>query len=76
MGLSNQKQNKPTMPPCPHNNIDCPCTKEGCPRHGKCCECVAHHKEHGKNQLDEFNVLYKALADKMLPMVYELGFLK
>ena len=34
--------------PCPHNNIDCPCTKEGCPRHGKCCECVAHHKEHGK----------------------------
>ena len=33
--------------PCPHNHIDCPCTKEGCPRHGKCCECVAHHKEHG-----------------------------
>lgn len=37
-----------TTKPCPHNNIDCPCTKEGCPRHGKCCECVAHHKEHGK----------------------------
>ena len=36
------------MNQCPHNNIDCPCTKEGCPRHGKCCECVAHHKEHGK----------------------------
>ncbi len=33
--------------PCPYNNIDCPCTKEGCPRHGKCCECVAHHKAHG-----------------------------
>lgn len=31
----------------PHNHIDCPCTKEGCPRHGKCCECVAHHKAHG-----------------------------
>ncbi len=31
---------------CPHNAIDCPCTKEGCPRHGKCCECVAHHKAH------------------------------
>ena len=28
--------------------IDCPCPKEGCPRHGKCCECVAHHREHGK----------------------------
>ena len=33
---------------CPHNQTNCPCTKEGCPRHGKCCECVAHHKEHGK----------------------------
>ena len=30
--------------PCPYNHIDCPCPKEGCPRHGKCCECVAHHK--------------------------------
>ena len=33
--------------PCPHNNIDCPCPKD-CPRHGHCCACVAHHKEHGK----------------------------
>lgn len=33
-------------------------------------------KEYGKNQLDEFNVLYKALADKMRPMVFALGFLK
>lgn len=33
--------------PCPRNHIDCPCTKD-CPCHGKCCECVAHHKEHGK----------------------------
>ena len=32
---------------CEHNAaIDCPCTKT-CPRHGKCCECVAHHREHG-----------------------------
>ncbi len=33
-------------------------------------------KEYGKNQLDEFNALYKALADKMRPKVYTLGFLK
>ena len=33
-------------------------------------------KEYRKNQLDEFNVLYKALADKMRPMVFALGFLK
>ena len=34
------------MTHCPHNNIDCPCPKD-CPRHGMCCACVAHHKEHG-----------------------------
>jgi hypothetical protein len=33
-------------------------------------------KEYRKNQLDEFNVLYKTLADKMRPMVFALGFLK
>ena len=33
-------------------------------------------KEYGKNQLDEFNALYKTLADKMRPMVFDLGFLK
>lgn len=31
---------------CPHNNIECPCPKD-CPRHGKCCACVAHHREKG-----------------------------
>ena len=30
--------------PCSNNQVDCPCAKEGCPRHGKCSECVAHHK--------------------------------
>lgn len=35
-------------PLCIHNpSIECPCPKE-CPRHGKCCACVAHHREHGK----------------------------
>lgn len=33
-------------------------------------------REYGRNDLDEFNSLFKALADKMRPMVYELGFLK
>ena len=31
---------------CPYNTVDCPCTKD-CPRHGKCCECVKHHKAAG-----------------------------
>lgn len=32
---------------CSHNDTECPCTKEGCTRHGKCSECVAHHRAHG-----------------------------
>ena len=32
---------------CEHNQmIDCPCTSD-CVRHGKCCECVAHHAGKG-----------------------------
>jgi hypothetical protein len=33
-------------------------------------------KEYMPNELKEFTELYKKLADKMRPMVYELGFLK
>ena len=29
------------------NNRPCPCTYD-CPRHGKCCACVAHHRDHGE----------------------------
>ena len=33
-------------------------------------------KEYHKDEYDEFKTLYRALTDKMRPMVYELGFLK
>lgn len=26
------------------NLKDCPCTYPDCPRKGKCCECVLHHR--------------------------------
>lgn len=29
------------------NVRDCPCTYD-CPRHGKCCACVAHHRDHNE----------------------------
>lgn len=29
-----------------------------------------------KDDLEEFKALYKKLSEKMLPMVYELGFLR
>ena len=33
-------------------------------------------KEYAKEDLEEFKTLYKKLSEKMLPMVYELGFLR
>lgn len=33
-------------------------------------------KEYAKEDMKKFDILYKALADKMRPMVYEVGFLK
>lgn len=33
---------------CENNqSIKCNCTYD-CPRNGKCCECVAHHREAGQ----------------------------
>ena len=29
------------------NKRDCPCTYD-CPRHGKCCACMAHHRDHNE----------------------------
>ena len=29
------------------NTRECPCTYP-CPRHGKCCDCVAHHRAHNE----------------------------
>ena len=29
------------------NTRPCPCTYD-CPRHGKCCACVAHHRDHNE----------------------------
>jgi len=30
------------------NLKNCPCTYPGCPRKGKCCECIAYHKKRGE----------------------------
>ena len=27
---------------------ECSCTYPDCPRKGKCCECVKHHRENGE----------------------------
>lgn len=30
------------------NKAGCACTYPGCPRKGKCCECIAYHLENGE----------------------------
>jgi hypothetical protein len=30
------------------NKASCTCTYPGCPRKGKCCDCIAHHRERGE----------------------------
>jgi len=30
------------------NKKSCPCTYEPCSRKGKCCECVAYHRNRGE----------------------------
>jgi hypothetical protein len=30
-------------------NLECTCPKVECSRHGKCCECVAYHRNEKKN---------------------------
>lgn len=30
------------------NKAKCTCTYPGCPRLGKCCECVSYHRENGE----------------------------
>jgi hypothetical protein len=30
------------------NRADCTCTYPGCPRKGKCCECIKYHRKMGE----------------------------
>ncbi len=30
------------------NKKNCGCTYPGCPRKGKCCDCIEHHREKGE----------------------------
>ena len=33
---------------CEHNkSINCPCTYS-CNKHGKCCDCIAYHRDNGE----------------------------
>ena len=51
--------------PCA-NPETCACTYPGCPRHGKCCECIAHHRANGAPAC-----MFSAAAEKTYDRSFE-----
>lgn len=37
----------PSCNTCQNNQHPCTCPESACGNHGKCCDCVAHHREIG-----------------------------
>lgn len=37
------------MENCKRDKVKCVCPNKDCPRHGKCCDCVAAHRDEMKN---------------------------
>lgn len=46
------------------NLADCPCSYPDCPRKGKCCECVIHHRRKGEIPACFFPVDHESDSDK------------
>jgi hypothetical protein len=44
--------------------VDCPCTYQGCPRHGQCCRCVKHHQENDQLPACYFSVEQEKVYDR------------
>ena len=55
------------MPNCVNAN-SCPCTYS-CSRHGKCCECVAYHREYGEFPGCFFSKTGEKAYDRSLEML-------
>lgn len=46
------------------NKRECACTYPSCSRHGKCCECVAYHRDQGELPGCFFNPKYESTYDR------------
>lgn len=42
------------------NTHPCSCPNTGCPRHGKCCDCVAFHRDEQNNTPNCFRIAAEA----------------
>ena len=48
------------------NLKNCPCTYEGCPRKGICCECIKYHRDSGELPACYFSKEAEATFDRSL----------
>lgn len=48
------------------NLKNCPCTYEGCPRKGICCECIKYHRDSGELPARYFSKEAEATFDRSL----------
>lgn len=46
------------------NERQCACTYPSCPRHGKCCQCVAYHRDKGELPGCFFTAEYESTYDR------------
>lgn len=53
------------------NTHPCSCPNTGCPRHGKCCDCVAFHRDEQNNTPNCFRIAAEAKQQQFLPLTSE-----
>ena len=53
------------------NINDCSCTSVNCPRHGKCCECVVHHRKKGEVPGCFFSHAGEKTYDRSIAFLYK-----
>jgi len=53
------------------NKVQCTCTYNSCPHHGKCCECVAYHRRLGEAPGCLFSREVEKTYDRSIQRLYE-----
>ncbi len=54
-----------------NNTINCTCTYTSCSHHGKCCECVAYHRQSGEVPGCFFSKAAEKTYDRSIENLYK-----
>jgi hypothetical protein len=52
-----------------NTSMECTCTYAACPRHGKCCDCIANHTKKGEFPACFFSKEAEAMYDRSFSML-------